>query len=591
MMQKLIVPIAAVVLAVLAGLAIWFLMQDSAPRPIASGNDQEQDGTSKLDSPAPLSANDFDASRLLPDPLANQRPDQPFVAPEKTSRVIISGRVVTANGAGVPDAHVIILGGADGRIIPRANTATPGLRGSGYTDAAGFYRLLAWSPQPDISAQKATIAAETPDGGVGIAEAVQIPDAPRFDMADLVISGSAVIEGQVLSEDGQPAPGAEITIRSSGPVMVASLRGRAPSARMHQFAKTVFADANGNFRIANLPAARYGLDVFGAYFGATPARVEVDVSTQERAWQEVRLEADSMIRGVLTDQGGVPVPGAVVRLTRPPAEGSDGSTPITEIKRSNFRDATSIRDGGTTISRFNEIRVNSRTHCVTDSAGRFGFVHPQPSEHIMLSRVGTSEARLEGVSISPTDYRMQIDISTSIGGIVRDAETGRVIERFDARFIPGEGDSETSPFEVVGENGRFEFHPGGSYGFANPALGALRVRVCSPGYAPALVSVADVKEGDQRRDIDVSLKPLCRLTARLVRDGRALDFEPCALLFDDRLAYEASSDELGRVRIPDVTPAVYKVKVVLADGAELEGELSVPATHAAELDIKVGPAK
>jgi hypothetical protein len=140
-------------------------------------------------------------------------------------------------------------------------------------------------------------------------------------------------------------------------------------------------------------------------------------------------------------------------------------------------------------------------------------------------------------------------------------------------------------------NGRFPFHAGGVYSFPNPPKGSVSVRVCAPGYAPAVVAIPDVQEGDQRRDIDVPLQPLCRLSARLVRDDRPLDLQPCALLFEDRLAYDSSSDELGRVTIPDVTPAVYHVKIVLADGSELEGKIEVPAKREATLDIRVGPAK
>jgi len=297
MLQKLIVPVAAIVLAALAGLAIWFLMQDDGPRPIAAGNEPDTTHERTTTRTQPLKPNEFDAAKLNPDPVITHRPDQPFVVPDKTSRVIISGRVVSEGGGGVPDARVMVLDATAGRIIPRANQPSTGLRGSGYTDASGFFRLLAWSTQEPTAQKRVIIAAEAPDGGAAVSEPVDVTNQPSYEAEDLVIAASSVVEGQVLGLDGQPAPGAEVTVRSAGPVMVATLRGRTPSAQKRQYVTTVFADQNGNFRIANLPPAKYGLDAYGAYFGVTDKRIEVDVSTGGRAWHEVDIAADGMIRG------------------------------------------------------------------------------------------------------------------------------------------------------------------------------------------------------------------------------------------------------------------------------------------------------
>ncbi|MEZ5992017.1 MAG: carboxypeptidase-like regulatory domain-containing protein [Planctomycetota bacterium] len=591
MTQKLIVPIAAVALAVLAGIAIWFLMDDSTPAPIVAGNEAGSPIDPKTYSPPPLSATDFDPASLQPDPVVIERPDQPFEAPEETMRIIVSGRVITNDGVGVADARVLVVGGGGGRLIPRQSDRNRGLHGSGYTDASGFYRLLAWSNgSAGGSQRRAMVAAETPDGGIAIAESVELPEEPTFEMADLVVTAGRVIEGQVFGADGQPAPGAEVTLRSSGPVMVASLSGRTPSAHERPLVRTVIADQRGNYRAANLPQGRYGVEAFGAYFGATTGRTVVDVVDVPSAWHEIRLVADNMIRGVLTDQSGVGVAGAVMRLTGGSNAASNASD-ISDFRRSDDREDLSLRARDTIKARFPEGRLGSRMHCITDSAGRFGFLNPGAGEFTIVTRVGNTELREEGVTVSPSDYSLQIDVGTIVGGLVRDAETSRVIERFDARLLPGTGSTANSPFEGVAENGRFEFHPGGAYAFSNPPTGAVRVRVCAPGYAPTVVIVESLSEGDQRRDLDIMLKPLCEVSARLVRGGRALDLEPCALLFDDRLAYEASSDELGRVRIPGVTPQTYRVKVVLADGTELEGSVEVPARRQADLEIVVEPAK
>jgi hypothetical protein len=148
-------------------------------------------------------------------------------------------------------------------------------------------------------------------------------------------------------------------------------------------------------------------------------------------------------------------------------------------------------------------------------------------------------------------------------------------------------DTEVTPFDRVSDKGRFEYHPGGVYLAPNPPLKDATVRISAPGYVPAFVAAGELREGDARRDLDVALKPLCRLTFDLLHDGHKLDLEPVAMLFDDRLAYEASSDTLGRVVVPGVAPATYKVKVVLADDTELQGTLVVPAQHEATLELKL----
>jgi hypothetical protein len=148
-----------------------------------------------------------------------------------------------------------------------------------------------------------------------------------------------------------------------------------------------------------------------------------------------------------------------------------------------------------------------------------------------------------------------------------------------------------SPFDRVSEDGRFEYHPAGAYLIVNPSPEAQVVRICAPGYLPATVEIGELLEGNARQDLDVSLKPLCELTFDLTQDGRRLDFEPVAITFDNRLAYEASSNQLGRVRIPRVAPATYQLKVTLADGTQLSCELVVPAARKATLEAKLAVAK
>ena len=208
------------------------------------------------------------------------------------------------------------------------------------------------------------------------------------------------------------------------------------------------------------------------------------------------------------------------------------------------------------------------------------------ADYSLISKIGDQEAHLDDVKTNQPDYELQIQITTSVSGIVRDAETGKPLEVYDFRAMIG-GNPVVTPFDRVSDTGKFEYHPGGIYVAANPTLRDTIIRISTPGYAPAFVAAGELREGDARRDLDVSLKPLCQLSFDIVHEGKKLDLEPVAMLFDNRLAYETSSDELGRVRVPDVAPASYVVKVVLADGTQLEGILDVPARRSASLELKL----
>lgn len=578
--QKLVVPLAALVLVLGAAVAAWLLWPSDGPRPTPPpGNDANARAPGNA-APLRLNPADFDPARVEPDPVTTQRPPQPYTPPAKALRIIVSGRVVNDSGVGIADACVSFSGDQQLR----------DMRGTGYSDAAGNYRLLAWSSAAGLPTGErlGRVAAETPDGGIAVGEMVTIAE-DAAEMPELVIQQAAVLEGQVLAEDGAAVPGAKVTLRSGGPVQVVSLRGRAPEIARRQLVRTVFADETGRFRFQQLPSAAYSMHAEGEYFGANRELNPVDLTLTSYGWAELRLKNENHIRGVLQDQAGQPVPGAVVQLivtSKPvPGERPAGNAPV--LTRS---DLTTREDR---VRRFDEtsgVRPLGGNRVVTDAAGRFGFQYLVDLEYTIATKLGEAEARHEGAKINQPDYTLNIQVNTSLSGVVRDAETGRAIEGFDVRVMRMSGEPQVTPFDRVAPDGLFQHHPGGAWLLANPPLQDAVVRISAPGYAPAVIKVGELREGDQRRDLDASLQPLCSLTFELVHEGRKLDLEPVAMLFDERLAFEASSDELGRVRIPDVPPAVYKVKVQLADGSVLEGSLAVPARREAALTLQLAPA-
>ena len=580
--RKLLVPVSAIVLAALAGVAIWFLMADPKPRAIETNDIADN---SPLDDserrPRPLNPRDFDAGTLKPDPVQVDRPAQPFDAPRLAQRIIISGRVVTDAGLPVADAQVTFFGEQKLRDV----------RGHGYSDNTGAYQLIAWAAKPaDTMAAEGwgRVAALTIGDEVGLGERVQITDTASVNMPDIVIKPSVVIEGLAQTADGTPAPGAEITATSAGPVEVTSLRGRTPSVATRQYVTTVVADAGGRFSLRGLPPAEYRLTASGHYFGLLETPITADVRNTAYLWQDVRLTGVNFVRGTLTDEGGAPIAGAVVqlRLAKPDASaGLPTERPNIRTVEAQPRIKPEVSDR--TARRFPDVGNQPRglMRVATDHAGRFGFNGVIAGEYVLAAKLGDAEASVEGVKPNEGEHNLRIGINSLVAGVVRDAETGQPVEAFDVRLLPGAGETGVNPFERVAETGRFEYRPGGNYAFVNPAPGALRVRVSAPGYAPTVVDIGTLAAAETKRDADVRLQPLCEAVFRLSRDGRALDLEPVALLFDDRLAYAACSNELAVVRITGVTPAEYTVRVVLADGTQLEGRLTVPAKRHATLEL------
>ncbi|MBZ0137588.1 MAG: carboxypeptidase-like regulatory domain-containing protein [Planctomycetes bacterium] len=581
MSQKLLVPLGVLALLVMAALAVWMLLPDDTPRVNVAGDNTPETRPDNGASPLDLNPDDFQAEKLTPDPVVSERPPEPFKPAPNSRRFVVSGRVVSPGGAGIANARVQFFGEQKLR----------DWRGAGYTDAGGYYRMLAWAP--DLRGTMASdsygrVAASTPDGALGVGESTLVPDGPEVAMPDVVLAEGRVIEGQVLTEDGLPVPGAEVTARSSGRVEVATLRGRTPSVTTRPYVTTVIADSDGRYRLRHMPGGEYGLTVSGGYAGEELAQTRVDLRQETSGWQDLRVRLTNQVRGTVVDQAGQPVAGAVVQLRLKAADDEDAAA---EDGAKTTADVIPRRDG---VRRFDDaarLQPLGRTACVTDAAGRFGFNNRPEGDYELVTRLGESEVLLDGVMINQADYRLEVNVNTLVAGIVRDAQTGLPVESFDARLLPGDGETGVSPFERVNEDGRFALHPGGAYLFANPPVRPMRVRISAPGYAPGVVNIGNLGDGEARRNVDVELAPLCDLTLRLSLEGRGLDLEPVALLFDDRLAYDGSTDEVGMMRLPEVAPQTYRVRLIRADGTKLEGELTVPARRDASLEVKLVPVK
>lgn len=581
MKKKPYVPAIALLLALGAGLALFFaLNRDKTPEPIAQGN-TAPDKRPPPDRPKP-DRRPTPPAPTAPDPVVNERPGSPLKLAAKLPRILVTGRVVDASGAAIADAQVSFH--AEGKL--RA------LRGTAWTDAMGSYSLLAWTPQEGSSAAAESyvrLAAVTPDGGQGVSTQITVAAEEAITAPDIVVPDALVLEGRVVTEAGVAAPGARVIARSSGTQTWVDTSTRSPSVVTRQVVRTAFADEFGNFRFGGLPSATYRFTVDAGYHGMNTGTDMLDAGGNRGSWIELKVRAENWIRGIVRNTTGQPMQGVTVALVRtstpvPGAAPPGANTLELETVRS------SLDERGSRLNRPNAdlSRAGAGRRSVTDAEGRFAFFQQWEAEYALEAHFGAEPVRLEGVKIKGDDYVIVVDAPALVGGSVRDAESGRQITNFDSRVLPGGGDvSDADPFVRVNAEREFPLYPQGNFVIGAAPATPFRVRISAPGFAPATLLVDDASRAS---DLQFRLKPLCDVKVIVTSEGRRLDLEPLMLLADERLAFEGASNELGVARLPGVVPGNYRVQVVLGDGTRLVGDLEVPVKSAAEVTVNLQPA-
>ncbi len=571
-------PILALVLILGAGVAVYFIYFNQPGTPPAKpvGNSNETPGKPNVPT---VNARDFapeTAGRA--DPVVSKRPEQPVTLEKALRRMLISGRVSDEGGRALQDVRIEFQGQGELALF----------RGTGYSDPAGNYTLLAWERSNIRRVQGADsggwVYAKAPDGRIAASETQKFAFGPTANMADILLTSQAVIEGSVQDANGAPAPFAQVTLRSMGPIRLVDESGGAATYDHRPIARSSVADERGQYSFIGLPRGSYGLTVESGYFGAAPIATEVNAADGGSHWQDLKLTRINTVRGALKDQDGVPIEGAVVLLRQKgsgrPAEGNslESTGDKNEIKPMSRRDA----------SRGGDFRASAgRWRSVTDAEGRFGFCNIADLELELLAQLGKKSVELGDVRINKDDYTLTLELETSVAGNVRDAATNLPVTRFDVRVYGS--NSEPTPFDRVNEEAVFPWHSAGRYRVLNAPEGDIALRVSAPGYAPATIFVKELAAKERRLGADCALKPLCDLMLTLKSGEKLLPREPVFLLYDGRSVGESATDDFGEVRLPGIMAAEYEIRVQRADGSVLNARFSVPAQRAHAATVVLGP--
>lgn len=580
MNQKLIVPVAGLLIVVLGALGIWWAMGDNKPRPANNAASNDPDGPPVRTKPPGLNERDYNPAVVTPDPVATQRP-APFRMPASMYRLDVSGRVVDESGLPVADAQVRFVG--DGSLID--------FNGAGYADAAGRFRLVVWNQQgnaPPPGGRQCRLVAQDAQGRTGLSPKHTLPDDTTLSVPDLVLTTTVELRGRVTDQAGTPVTGVTVTASSLGSFEMIPPGLRTPRVQHATLSRAATTDSRGEYRIAGLRPGMYRVQPAPSYFGDMTMPLEVEVRPSGAPWTDLTVRAERYLRGVLRDSDGRPVAGAVVRarLTQPDAPVTPGNPEKPgQPERRAAGDTTLIRPADR--GRASNLRGLGGLQTLTDEQGRFGYFQLQAGVWELTAKLGESEARVPDLRPDSPDVTMTVDVASSLSGTVYGAD-GRALEFFDIRMVQG-SDSKVTPFDRADPDRAYPLRTLGEFRLINPKGGNV-LRVSAPGYLPAALPVAELQPNERRAGMEVKLLPICELTLNLKFEGRSLESEPVLLLYDRNLAADSSSDDLGRVRFPAVAPARYTVQVVLRDGRRLAAPLDVPPRPSAVVDVELAPA-
>ncbi|MEE9312241.1 MAG: carboxypeptidase-like regulatory domain-containing protein [Planctomycetota bacterium] len=555
--------IAGVVGALLIGVILFIALGgDYSPKPIKGNSACEEEPPAthnrpnKPDVPKP-------EVKVGPDPVIETKPVEEFQPPKDTYRIICKGIVVSEDSGPVKNAHVSFSGTGGYR----------DLQGSALTDDFGQYTLLAWQryPRSTMKGGSVRIVATTSDGVNGISNSVEPGENKMLDFEEIMLATERVLEGRVSDAQGNVMANVTVRLQGTDMIEVVNVDLRKPSVQRTRTQRFAVTDQGGMFQIYGLPASRYKVTVLGTFAGDFKTGSTVDLCETQSHWLDISLSKFKGVRGIVRDSAGNSLPGVIANLIRPDSG----------LLGNGFRDAIKDNPDGP-----RSLKAAAKPRMTTDESGRYFFGGLSNCKYKVEFVSGSEKTVLSDLEVSPNTPIVNRDATLDASGRftarVVDAETNQPIETFHARMLSTRREITfgISPFQRANPRNKFGYHAGGNFALSNPHPDNSAVQVTSRGYA---VMMAKAESGST-----IKLVPLCTLDIDLTTgDKKKLALEPLLLIFDNHVVLQATSDEFGRVRIPDVVPGKYAIRVYLADNKELRGELEVPVAKSATLTLTV----
>ena len=405
-----------------------------------------------------------------------------------------------------------------------------------------------------------------PAGRLHRVEAVLEGFAPASQLADstapvrLVLRRGTVAIGRVVSEEGLPVAGAQVSLTPDGEEMLPT--------QIKPFLAT--SDADGRFRLPGLSAGRFTLGAERPGFAAALVR---DVLIPEQEPQvdlgEVRLQPGAAIEGIVTDPRGRPVERAWVMLRPFDPEG--------------FMMA--------------ETAFHGRPPIQTGSDGRFRIADLPLGIRFNL-RVHHAELLPEEVNgiEAPTTrpLRIQLSLPRSLAGRVIDAQGEPIANASVTQMESTSAPDGSNVMQSLGDQVRTDEE--GRFVLSRVKPGTMQLRVSAFGYRSRDAQRIRVPEEGEAAPVEIILEPGTSL------QGQVLDSQgqpvPGASVHAWGPAREgqtfvnasASTDEEGRYELVDLEPGPHEIEAfVFGEGRRARAAVEIqPGRNRLDLRLPGG---
>lgn len=484
-------------------------------------------------------------------------------AAETKREIAVDGPPVDFALAPGRDVSGVVLDATDDTPIAKAVVRAGASRTT--TDANGRFTLSGVVP-PSFQGGNfgggpvnVNVNAEGPGGGdqevrvtgraPGFVRASVVTDLAFTEDVVIALEPIAPIEGIVLGPDGAPRPGAlvRLTVPAVDDIPFAI------DTSLLFFALAV-ADADGRFRMEDYfvdPNGQYR--IIADYPGFTRGSTET-FSVEEipvLGPVQVSLRLASTVRGTVSD-GSAPVPGAVVRLTKPLDQG--------DMQQRMFMQMLGLPKGGETTT--------------TDADGAFEFESHEPGTFVIgAEMVGFTDSPTQEFTLiegGTAEFQLVIDPGSSIGGTITD-DLGTPIPDAIVRVLVENNESDQEMFQAqmffggafkstrTGADGRYEVIglPSGGYtivaekrGFAQASAEGVWVS------GAAVQDLALVPSSALRgRVVDAATgAPVSEFEVSVVGRGSRFDW-------GGDFAYRNENDPDGWFVRDDLSPGEYEIAV------------------------------
>ena len=432
----------------------------------------------------------------------------------------VRGRVVDERGTAVAEAEI------RARIDPVAFGQGGYDVREGKSDSNGAFELTAVTPGE-------VELAVTKPGALDRKLSLELSEGAAKDVGEVVLSRGEVVAGHVRWSDGTPCSGAKVEVNFDP----AALGGMSGLNALQGASGEATADSSGAFEVSGLGKGPFVVTVVARPQGSERdhrARAAgVKPGTRDVA---LVLAAGIELSGRVVDALGEPVAGASVRAI----EDSGGMMRSIGGRRVNAK--VSAEDGAFVVNDLSpgtwslDARAEGFTRCAPVDITLVGDGTPEPLV-LKLERGGVILGRV-----------LRPDGTPAPGATVRQRITMESLRSL------GTEENGIPPSATAGDDGSFRF---GGLG-----AGLVQLVASLDGFATSAIAEAQVKPGEETRDVVLTLRTGGRITGEVfAKDGSpAAGAQIIAQLTADPLAQRfATSDSTGLFAFEHLAPGAYQV--------------------------------